>query len=69
MISLAKYCRTMERCEVLYLNQRDTIAIRCMVDGYLKLMYPKNGEFTKEELEEIMEMDLAIWLAVKETIF
>ena len=29
------------------LNQRDTIAVRRMVDGYLKLMYP-NGEFTKK---------------------
>lgn len=28
------------------LNQRDTIAVRRMIDGYLKLMYP-NGEFTK----------------------
>ena len=34
------------------LNQRDTIAVRRMIDGYLKLMYP-NGEITKEELEEI----------------
>ena len=31
------------------LNQRDTIAVRRMVGGYLKLMYP-NGEFTKEEV-------------------
>ena len=29
------------------LNQRDTIAVRRMIDGYLKLMYP-NGEFTKK---------------------
>ena len=29
------------------MNQRDTIAVRRMVDGYLKLMYP-NGEFTKK---------------------
>ena len=35
------------------LNQRDTIAVRRMVDGYLKLMYP-DGEFTKEELEEVI---------------
>ena len=31
------------------LNQRDTIAVRRMVDGYLKLVYP-DGEFTKEQL-------------------
>ena len=28
-----------------------------MVDGYLKLMYP-NGEFTKEELEEVIQITL-----------
>ena len=33
------------------LNQRDTIAVRRMADGYLKLLYP-DGEFTKEEVEE-----------------
>ena len=42
------------------LNQRDTIAVRRMVDGYLKLMYP-NGEFTKEELEEIIQIALEIF--------
>lgn len=31
------------------LNQRDTIAVRRMVDGYLKLLYP-DGEFTKEQV-------------------
>ena len=36
------------------MNQRDTIAVRRMVDGYLKLMYP-NGEFTKKELEEVRQ--------------
>ena len=39
------------------LNQRDTIAVRIMVDGYLKLVYP-DGEFTKEELEEILKLSL-----------
>ena len=39
------------------LNQRDTIAVRRMIDGYLKLMYP-NGEFTKEELEVAHEIYL-----------
>ena len=34
------------------LNQRDTIAVRKMVGGYIKLLYP-DGEFGKEELEEI----------------
>ena len=39
------------------LNQRDTIAVRRTVDGLLKLVYP-NGEFTKEELVEILEIAL-----------
>lgn len=33
------------------LNQRDTIAVRKMVGGMIKLLYP-DGEFTKEQLEE-----------------
>lgn len=32
------------------LNQRDTIAVRKMIDGYLKLLYP-DGEFSKDDLE------------------
>ena len=32
------------------LNQRDTIAVRKMVGGFIKLLYP-DGEYTKEELE------------------
>ena len=34
------------------LNQRDTIAVRKMVGGYLKLLYP-DGVFTKEQVEEL----------------
>ena len=49
------------------LNQRDTIAARRMVDGYLKLMYP-NGEFTKDELEEILRMALEMRRRVKEQL-
>lgn len=33
------------------LNQRDTIAVRKMVDGYVKLLYP-NGDFKKDEIED-----------------
>lgn len=39
------------------LNQRDTIAVRKMVGGYLKLMYP-DGKFSKEELEEVLRISL-----------
>ena len=49
------------------LNQRDTIAVRRMVDGYLKLMYP-NGEFTKDDLEEILRMALEMRRRVKEQL-
>ena len=49
------------------LNQRDTIAVRCMVDGYLKLMYP-NGEFTKKELEEVIQIALEMRRRVKEQL-
>ena len=41
------------------LNQRDTIAVRKMVGGLLKLVYP-DGEFSKEQLEEILKLALEI---------
>ena len=47
------------------LNQRDTIAVRRMVDGYLKLVYP-DGEFTKEEVEEVLQLSLEMRRRVKE---
>ncbi len=34
-------------------NQRDTIAVRKMLGGLLKHIYP-DGAFTKEELEEVL---------------
>ncbi len=49
------------------LNQRDTIAVRRMVDGYLKLIYP-DGEFRKEELEEILKLALEMRRRVKEQL-
>lgn len=49
------------------LNQRDTIAVRRMVDGYLKLLYP-DGEFTKEELEEVLQISLEMRCRVKEQL-
>ncbi|HRT82537.1 MAG TPA: BREX system Lon protease-like protein BrxL, partial [Oscillospiraceae bacterium] len=49
------------------LNQRDTIAVRKMVDGYLKLIYP-NGEFTKEDLEEVLKLSLEMRRRVKEQL-
>ena len=48
-------------------NCISTIAVRRMIDGYLKLMYP-NGEFTKEELEEIIQIALEMRRRVKEQL-
>lgn len=49
------------------LNQRDTIAVRKMVDGLLKLIYP-DGEFTKEQLGEILKLALEMRRRVKEQL-
>ena len=49
------------------LNQRDTIAVRRMVDGLVKLVYP-DGEFTKEQLEEILKLALEMRRRVKEQL-
>lgn len=49
------------------LNQRDTIAVRKMVDGFVKLMYP-NGEFSKEDIAEILEISLELRRRVKEQL-
>lgn len=49
------------------LNQRDTIAVRRMVDGYLKLVYP-DGVFTKEEVEEVLQLSLEMRRRVKEQL-
>lgn len=49
------------------LNQRDTISVRKMVDGYIKLLYP-DGDFTKEELEEILVVSLEMRRRVKEQL-
>lgn len=49
------------------LNQRDTIAVRRMADGYLKLLYP-DGEFTKEEVEEVLQISMEMRRRVKEQL-
>ena len=38
-----------------------------MVDGYLKLIYPDN-EFTKEQLEEVLQFALEMRRRVKEQL-
>ena len=49
------------------LNQRDTIAVRRMADGYLKLLY-SDGSFTKEEVEEVLQISLEMRRRVKEQL-
>ena len=49
------------------LNQRDTIAVRKMVGGLVKLVYP-DGIFTKEDLEEILKIALEMRRRVKEQL-
>lgn len=49
------------------LNQRDTIAVRRMVGGYIKLLYP-DGIYTKEQVEEILVLALEMRRRVKEQL-
>lgn len=49
------------------LNQRDTIAVRKMVGGFLKLLYP-DGAFSKAELEEVLVLALEMRRRVKEQL-
>lgn len=49
------------------LNQRDVIVVRKTVSGLIKLLYP-NGEYTKDELKEILEYALVGRRRVKEQL-
>lgn len=49
------------------LNQRDVIAVRKTVSGLVKLLYP-NGEFDKEDIEEIIRYALVGRRRVKEQL-
>lgn len=49
------------------LNQRDTIAMRKMVGSLVKLIYP-DGAYTKQELEEILQLALEMRRRVKEQL-
>ncbi len=49
------------------LNQRDTIAVRKMVGGLVKLIYP-DGAYTKQELEGILQLALEMRRRVKEQL-
>jgi len=49
------------------LNQRDVIAVRKTVSGLVKLIYP-HGEYTKEDLEEVLRYALVGRRRVKEQL-
>ena len=49
------------------LNQRDTIAVRKTVSALVKLVYP-DGNYTKEEIQEILEKALVYRRRVKEQL-
>lgn len=49
------------------LNQRDTIAVRKMVGGFIKLLYP-DGIYDKSQLEEILRFALEMRRRVKEQL-
>lgn len=49
------------------LNQRDTIAVKRTVSGMIKVVYP-NGEFTKEDVEEVLVFALEMRRRVKEQL-
>lgn len=49
------------------LNQRDTIAVRKMVGGLVKLVYP-DGVCSKEDLTEILQISLEMRRRVKEQL-
>jgi ATP-dependent Lon protease len=49
------------------LNQRDVIGVRKTVSGFMKLLYP-HGEFTKEDVEEVLQYALEGRRRVKEQL-
>lgn len=49
------------------LNQRDVISVRKTVSGLVKIIYP-DGEYTKENIEEILRFALEVRRRVKEQL-
>jgi ATP-dependent Lon protease len=49
------------------LNQRDVIAVKKTVSGFVKLLYP-HGKFTKENVEKILRFALEVRRRVKEQL-
>lgn len=48
-------------------NQRDVIAVIKMISGFTKCIYP-NGEFTKNDIAEILTISLELRRRVKEQL-
>lgn len=49
------------------LNQRDVIAVRKSVSGFVKLLYP-DGNYEKEDIRELLEKSLAYRRRIKEQL-
>ena len=49
------------------LNQRDVIAVRKMISGFTKLLYP-DGDYNKEDMKEILTISLELRRRVKEQL-
>ena len=61
-----------DACDKFYkfgsnLNQRDVIAVRKMISGFTKLLYP-DGVYNKEDMTEIMTISLELRRRVKEQL-
>ncbi|MCF0227185.1 MAG: ATP-dependent Lon protease, partial [Methanobrevibacter sp.] len=48
-------------------NQRDTVAVRKTVSGLIKIIYP-NGDYSKEDVEEILKFAIELRRRVKEQL-
>lgn len=49
------------------LNQRDTIAVKKMVSGLIKIIYP-HGEYGKDEVEKVLRFSIEMRRRVKEQL-
>lgn len=49
------------------LNQRDTIAVRKTISGFIKLLYP-DGDVTKDDVKDIIEISFELRRRVKEQL-
>ena len=50
-----------------HLKQRDAIAVRKLISGFIKLLYP-DGEVSKDEIKKIMDISMELRRRVKEQL-